>query len=420
MQITQRKVLGTLLVTILLLTAAAATARFSLCAKAANAPGGDPQGAPNGWRLGNPVSYENLTIFPVVAARDADTSQFATLDEALASGEALITEQGAEMRRMRDGAMVPNYQLGPQVNQLVLINRGKRPLILLAGEVVSGGKQDRIIGKDRIVPIGAAPLPLDVFCVEHGRWTPGAVQFSAAETMVHPSVRDKAAMDQNQSEVWAAVRGEADAVGSTPHALPLESRDFSAGAGGATPRTQPETAIVQAPAPAITRSAVAGAIAQAGTQDYQKIYQQSPIGASVDTFAEEIQRRFARETSGLKGERVVGVVVAFGPEVAWSDVFASAQLFDSYWPKLLRSYVVEAMTRPRILRPATLDDARDFLRPATGHIEEESEPGVYRWRKQAEGRLAEIELDALDPKPFTLHWLRVLHGDSDVRPRYVD
>jgi ARG/rhodanese/phosphatase superfamily protein len=404
MQITQRNVFGTLLVTILLLTGAVVTARFVLCASAANAPGAGPQVAQNGWRLANPVSYENLTIFPVVAARDADTSQFATLDEALASGEALITEQGAEIRRMRDGAQVPNYQLGPQVNQLVLINRGKRPLILLAGEVVSGGKQDRIIGKDRIVPIGAAPLPLDVFCVEHGRWTPGAVQFSAAETMVHPSVRDKAAVDQNQSEVWAAVRGEADAVGTVPQ----------------SPGGQSQSVTVESQPAKITRSAVAGAIAQSGTQDYQKIYQQSPIGASVDTFAEEIQRRFSSETSGLKGERVIGVVVAFGPEVAWSDVFASSQLFDSYWPKLLRSYVVEAMTRPRILRAATFDDARDFLRPATGHIEEESEPGVYRWRKQAEGRRAEIELDALDPKPFTLHWLRVLHGDSDVRPRYVD
>ena len=119
-------------------------------------------------------------------------------------------------------------------------------------------------------------------------------------------------------------------------------------------------------------------------------------------------------TADLKGEHVVGVVVAFGGEVAWSDVFASSELFDSYWPKLLRSYVVEAMTRPGVRQTASLDDARDFLRPATGHIEEESEPGIYRWRKQSEGRLAEIELDALAPKPFTLHWLRVLHGDGRV------
>jgi len=167
-------------------------------------------------------------------------------------------------------------------------------------------------------------------------------------------------------------------------------------------------------------AAVAGAIEASGTQSYQKIYQASPIGTSVETFAEEIQRRFDRATSNLKGERVVGVVVAFGAEPAWSDIFASSQLFDSYWPKLLRSYVVEAMTRPGIRRLASLDDARDFLRPATGHIEEESEPGIYRWRKQSEGRLAEIDLDALAPKTLTLHWLRVLHGNASGRLGIVE
>jgi hypothetical protein len=402
MQITQRKAFGTLVVAILVVAGAIfGAARFSRCARAANATSGDPQLAQPGWRLAQPVTYENLTIFPVVSAQEMDTSAFATLDEALASGQAVISEQGAEMRRTRDGGVVPSYPSGAQVNQLVLINRGKRPLILLAGEVVSGGKQDRVIGKDRIVPIGAAPLPLDVFCVEHGRWTPGAVEFSGAQMMVHPSVRDKAAVEQDQRQVWAAVRGEASGVGSAPDRVGRESG-------------------TSAMAPEIPASAVAGAIADSGTQSYQKIYEASPIGASVESFTDEMQRRFAREASELQGGRVVGVVVAFGPEVAWSDIFASSQLFDAYWPKLLRSYVVEAMTRPRIRRVASIDDARDFLRPATGHIEEESEPGVYRWRKQAEGRLAEIELDALEAKPFTLHWLRVLHGDSDVRPRYVD
>ena len=354
---------------------------------------GDPPLAQPSWRLAQAVTYGNLTVFPVVTADDANTSEFATLDEALASGDALVTEQGASMRRMRDGSVAPNYSIGPQVNQLVLINRGKRPLILLAGEVVSGGKQDRVIGKDRIVPVGAAPLPLDVFCVEHGRWTPGAEQFSAAQLMVHPSVREKAAVEQDQKQVWAAVRGEGNAVGSTSETVTIE-------AGAA--------------APAISRSAVAGAIDLSGTQSYQKIYKASPIGTSVETFAQEIQRRFERETNSLKGEHVVGVVVAFGQEVAWSDIFASSELFDSYWPKLLRSYVVEAMTRPGIRRVASFDDARDFLRPATGHIEEESEPGIYRWRKQTEGRLAEIKLDALTPKPLTLHWLRVLHGNVSI------
>ncbi len=353
----------------------------------------DPALAQPDWRLAQPITNDNLTIFPVVSTDDANTSEFATLDEALASGDALVTEEGASMRRMRDGSVAPNFAIGPQVNQLVLINRGKRPLILLAGEVVSGGKQDRVIGKDRIVPVGAAPLPLDVFCVEHGRWTPGAEQFSEAQLMVHPSVREKAAVEQDQTQVWAAVRGEGNAIGSASESVTVEAGT---------------------PPPAISSRNLSAAIESAGTQSYQKIYKSSPIGTSVEVFAQEIERRFQRETGGLKGEHVVGVVVAFGREVAWSDIFASSELFESYWPKLLRSYVVEAMTRPGIRRVASLDDARDFLRPATGHIEEESEPGIYRWRKQSEGRLAEIQLDALAPKPLTLHWLRVLLADDSV------
>jgi hypothetical protein len=41
-------------------------------------------------------------------------------------------------------------------------------------------------------------------------------------------------------------------------------------------------------------------------------------------------------------------------------------------------------------------------------VHEETEPGVYRWRERSEGRVAEIELEALEPKPLTLHWLKVL------------
>src|SRR5271155_4360821 len=167
----------------------------------------------SGWRIGEPVTYETLTIFPVLSSQDAYTADFETLDAALASGEAIVAEQGEYMRRSRNGvepALMTSG--GAQVNQLVLVNRGKKPLLLLAGEVVSGGKQDRIIGKDRIIPIGAQPLPLDVFCVEHSRWTSGGNTFAAAKTMVHPTVREQAAVDQDQNKVWAAVRG--DVVGS--------------------------------------------------------------------------------------------------------------------------------------------------------------------------------------------------------------
>src|SRR6476660_5436981 len=168
-----------------------------------------PAGRSEGeWRLLDPVTYENISIFPVVSSNSQDTSPFLTLEEGLSSGEVLVREQGSEMLvRGRDGRpiTVPPYNNGASVNQLVLINRSRRPLLLLAGELVSGGKQDRVIGKDRIIPAGAPPLPLSVFCVEHGRWT-GSSQFAAAKTIVHPSVRESAAVDQAQTKVWESVR----------------------------------------------------------------------------------------------------------------------------------------------------------------------------------------------------------------------
>ena len=344
-----------------------------------------PQPKPEGdWRILDPVTYENISVFPVVASYGQDTSAFLTLEEGLAKGEVLVRERGSEeMVRGRDGRTVYIPQpTGASVNQLVLINRSKRPLLLLAGELVSGGKQDRVIGKDRIVPVGAPPLPLDVFCVEHGRWT-GSSQFAAALTIVHPSVREKAAVDQKQTEVWDAVRS-----GSTAKAAPA------------------------APAPRISRSELQNAIAgNAHTEAYEKIYQSSAVGVSIDDFVAEVQRRFASATSGVKGERVVGVVVAYGGEVAWSDIFASGELFDHYWHKLLRSYAVEALARPTVRTMASREGASEFLRRLNGRETMETEPGVYRWSEITEGHLAEIELEALSPKPMKLHRL-LLHRTS--------
>jgi len=342
---------------------------------------GTSRPAPQGWRVLEPITYENLSVFPVVMRAPLDTSAFLTLDEGLASGQVIVSEGGAGMIRTRDGRPIP-VQGGAQVNRLVLINRSAKPLVLLAGELVSGGKQDRIIAKDRIVPPNGDPLPLDVFCVEHGRWTGATGQFSESKIIVHPSVREKAAVDQKQEEVWGAVRR-----GTTSDAA-------AAGRAAAPPR--------------VSADAIGGIIgSEARTESYNRIYKRSQVGQSAEAFAEEVQRRFARVTRDLKGERVVGVVIAYGGEVAWADVFASGAMFDGYWPKLLRSYVVEALARPRSQERASLDDARDFLQPLGGHETIESEPGVYRWRQSAQGRYAEIALEALAPKTMTLHWVKI-------------
>src|SRR5947199_5236176 len=134
------------------------------------------------YQVLDPIRHGNLTIFPVVTSSSHDTHAFLTLDEGLRSGDVIVSESGNVSPLVRprrgDGVCRERYSDGAQVNQLVLVNNSKKPLLLLAGEIVTGGKQDRIIGKDRIVPAESDPVDLSVFCVEPGRWTASEGKFN--------------------------------------------------------------------------------------------------------------------------------------------------------------------------------------------------------------------------------------------------
>ena len=165
--------------------------------------GGNPS---SHYKVLNPISHGNLTIFPVVSTSIHDTSEFITLDEGIRSGEVVVTEAGRTGGLIRGPHPRIPVPAGAQVNSLVLVNNSKHPLILLAGEIVTGGKQDRIVGKDRIIPAESDPVDLGVFCVEPGRWTESSAQFSTLKSqMAQPSVRSKAMTAQDQRQVWDSV-----------------------------------------------------------------------------------------------------------------------------------------------------------------------------------------------------------------------
>ena len=66
-----------------------------------SAPGSEPVGEPaspaarpeGDWRLLDPVTYENISVFPVVASYTQDTSSFLTLEEGLAAGEVIVAQR---------------------------------------------------------------------------------------------------------------------------------------------------------------------------------------------------------------------------------------------------------------------------------------------------------------------------------------
>src|SRR5438270_4488351 len=187
----------------------------------------------NDYKILAPITHGDLTVFPVVSAKSHDTSDFITLDEGIRSGEVVVTEVGnlhSTMRR-RPPYQTRPYQ-GAEVNRLVLVNNSKHPLILLAGEVVTGGKQDRVVGKDRIVPAESDPVDLSVFCVEHGRWIETSTKFDThASVMLQPSVRMKAMADQDQQKVWDEVSKSRTAMASAV-APPMPDSGSGTGDGG--------------------------------------------------------------------------------------------------------------------------------------------------------------------------------------------
>ncbi len=246
------------------------------------------QPSASGYKVLDPIGHGSLTVFPVVTSKSYATAEFLTLDEGLRSGEVVVTEYGNVRGLMRRRPVPAVQRQSAEVNRLVLINNSKRPLLLLAGEIVTGGKQDRVIGKDRIVPPESDPVDLGVFCVEPGRWvatsdhfaTSGATYASGSgggvgagsgavhgTLMAQPSVRAKAMADKDQNQVWAEVRKQQASMSEN---LRLDAPTMTVEVSGATP--------------------MASAQRVQSTTSYAGVMENTDVKAKVDEVAKPIEQ----------------------------------------------------------------------------------------------------------------------------------
>jgi hypothetical protein len=347
------------------------------------------------YKLLAPITHGDLTIFPVVSTKTYDTSGFLTLDEGIRSGEVVVTEAGnlhGAMRR-RPGQQYQPAR-GAQVNTLVLVNNSKLPLLLLAGEVVTGGKQDRVVGKDRIIPAESDPVDLAVFCVEPGRWIEKSVKFDThASVMAQPSVRKKAMADADQQKVWDEVNSSKAVMSARVAPPPKVSGGVSGGGGGGGVSSG---GYVSEP----------GAVrALAGMSSYAGVIENSAVKKQVDSITEPMQKSYESVIKQLRNQNAVGVVVAVRGHIVWADIFASPQLLSKYWPKLLQSYAAEALTSSGARAEVSVKDAQQFLEDwQARHETVESEPGLYRQRELRGERFRAFELTSLLPsKGFDVH-----------------
>jgi hypothetical protein len=342
------------------------------------------QPSASSYKVLDPIRHGSLTVFPVAAPKSYATAEFLTLDEGLRSGDVVVTEYGNVRGLLRRRHITPAMQHdSAEVNRLVLINNSKHPLLLLAGEIVTGGKQDRVIGKDRIVPPESDPVDLSVFCVEPGRWVATSDHFGMSGTtygsgsaagiggvyrgvMAQPSVRAKAMGDKDQNQVWAEVRKQQQAMETV------------------------EVAASAAPVP---------------TTSYARVMENKDVKEKVDEVARPIEQNYQSLIKQLRDRKAVGVVVAVNGRIIWSDVFASTELLEKYWPKLVRSYASEAVVTRAKGGEASLSQAEAFLADRDGHKETiESEPGIYRHTEISGDGFKAFALTSLLPKTgFDVH-----------------
>jgi hypothetical protein len=320
----------------------------------------------SGYKVLTPLTSGNLTIFPVVTSTSHNTSMFLTLDEGLRSGEVVVTEAGSIQPLVRRPQHSRPYQGGAQVNTLVLINNSKRPLLLLAGEIVTGGKQDRVIGKDRIIPPESDPVDLGVFCVEPGRWVAKSEHFGGFGNLAQPSVRGQAMASKDQRLVWDSVNeSKAKVAQNVPSAAPEVN----------------------------------------GTSSYASAMGGTVVAREYAKIAAPLEKDYRNVIRDLKDRNAVGVVVAVNGDILWADIFASSDLLDRYWQKLVRSYAAEAISTGNGRGKVSEAEAQAFVEKLQGrHESAETEPGVYRHAEITGDDYKVFELTSLLPKTdFEVH-----------------
>lgn len=223
---------------------------------------------------------EKLRLIPIVGNQtyaDAykDIGRMVPMNKALQDGRLKITE--------RDG--------GATVNTLQVMNTSKDTVYMMQGEVVVGGKQDRMLAQDVIVAPGAT-MDIGAFCVEHGRWQAGSdgQRFSGTIGVVGQKARKAAAVEKEQTRVWEEV-----------------AKDIKKN------ETQ-------------TRSG-----------SYAHLMQDKEFQAERSRYREKLLGLPAARTG------IVGVIAVSGDQVIGCDVFATEALFAQSFPQLVDAYIAEAL-----------------------------------------------------------------------------
>jgi hypothetical protein len=348
--------------------------------------------------VGEPIRHANLTIFPVSTRTPKTDDRFITLDEGLKAGTVEVLEIGAardsaaanvapatddpfsppaangpnaasasslndSANSLQDVFVRLSGQAGADVNHLLVTNHSTKSLYLMPGEIIIGGQQDRTIAQEYVIAPAKEPTPIEVFCVEHDRWQGR----SPAETaMIVEGANSSLTLESTNSYAGFASIARGGIAVHQPKAEDLARQaatggkfigsvgSVSKGARLAVQGNKDQTIVWDAVALEIQKSGVNGG-----------------DGAFTENYAEpEAVNRLEPYLAALlkpviDRQNVVGVIVAIDGKMETLDIFESTPLFRRMWPKLLKSYALDAVNAgEKDSKDCEIADAEHFLSEA--------------------------------------------------------
>jgi hypothetical protein len=165
----------------------------------------------SGLSVGEPTVFEHLAAYPLLGPASAG-SEYLTLEQALAAKSARITE-------VSESGSVP---------ELLFVNEGETPVLLLDGEELVGAKQNRILNLTILVA-AKSELVIPVSCVERGRWSRRSEEFASAKRAMYAEARARKMEEvsmamavggsrrANQGSVWSSVADKASRMNVRSH-----------------------------------------------------------------------------------------------------------------------------------------------------------------------------------------------------------
>jgi hypothetical protein len=292
--------------------------------------------------VGAPVRIKNLTVFPVTSKMLRDADRFVTLEEGLRAGTIEIFEVGAQLNTEpanreiaqaaretesedsvaeelivgRTSGQTVLYPAG-NVNRLMVVNKSDKPLYLMPGEVIVGGYQDRTIADEAIIASNSKPAPIDVYCVEHGRWGGRASLVSAA-------ILEQVGGGDSDDIAEAADKADNGKFFLTPGTLSKKSR-LAAQSGEGQQAVWDNVAAVNA-----------SSRVESDSGAFTANFVDESVLEKLEPYLKSLREPIAGR------ERIIGVVVAINGKVEAVDVFESTPLFVKVWPRLLKGYALDA------------------------------------------------------------------------------